>query len=105
MFKTMPNTILKVLFTLSFALLVSSCSIYKMEVQQGNALNNETVSQLQKGMSKGEVASLLGNPLMQDNFRSNRWDYIYFKRDGKKLGDKQNLTLFFENDQLIQVRK
>ncbi|MEC4743851.1 MULTISPECIES: outer membrane protein assembly factor BamE [unclassified Cocleimonas] len=76
-----------------------------MEVQQGNALNNETVSQLQKGMSKAEVASLLGNPLLQDNFRSNRWDYIYFKRSGSKLGNKQNLTLFFENDQLIQVRK
>ncbi|GAA0425443.1 hypothetical protein GCM10009133_37500 [Cocleimonas flava] len=96
---------LKVILTLTFTLLVSGCSIYKMEVQQGNALNNETVSQLQKGMSKAEVASLLGNPLLQDNFRSNRWDYIYFKRSGNKLGNKQNLTLFFENDQLIQVRK
>ena len=76
-----------------------------MEVQQGNALNNETVSQLQKGMSKAEVASLLGNPLLQDNFRSNRWDYIYFKRNGNKLANKQNLTLLFENDQLAQVRK
>ena len=105
MFKTTPNSMLKVILTLTITLLVSSCSIYKMEVQQGNALNNETVSQLQKGMSKAEVASLLGNPLLQDNFRSNRWDYIYFKRNGNKLGNKQNLTLFFENDQLIQVRK
>ncbi len=105
MLKTIPNSMLKIIVTLTLALLVSSCSIYKMEVQQGNALNNETVSQLQKGMSKAEVASLLGNPLLQDNFRSNRWDYIYFKRNGNKLGNKQNLTLFFENDQLTQVKK
>lgn len=105
MFKTLPDSILKIIVTLTLALLVSSCSIYKMEVQQGNALNNETVSQLQRGMSKAEVASLLGNPLLQDNFRSNRWDYIYFKRNGNKLGNKQNLTLFFENDQLTQVKK
>ena len=105
MFKTLSNSMLKVIVTLTLALLVSSCSIYKMEVQQGNALNNETVSQLQRGMSKAEVASLLGNPLLQDNFRSNRWDYIYFKRNGRKLGNKQNLTLYFENDQLTQVKK
>jgi len=105
MYKTRPNSMLKVIAMLTLALLASSCSIYKMEVQQGNALNNETVSQLQKGMSKAEVASLLGNPLLQDNFRSNRWDYVYFKRDGKKLGNKQNLTLFFTNDQLTQVKK
>ena len=105
MFKTLPDSILKIIVTLTLALLVSSCSIYKMEVQQGNALNNETVSQLQRGMSKAEVASLLGNPLLQDNFRSNRWDYIYFKRNDNKLGNKQNLTLFFENDQLTQVKK
>ena len=105
MLKTLPNTLLKIIVTFTLALIVSSCSIYKMEVQQGNALNNETVSQLQRGMSKAEVASLLGNPLLQDNFRSNRWDYIYFKRDGKKIAKKQNLTLIFDNDQLAQVRK
>ena len=56
-------------------------------------------------MSKAEVASLLGNPLLQDNFRSNRWDYVYFKRNGKKIANKQNLTLIFNNGQLAQVRK
>ncbi len=105
MFKTIPNTLLKIIVTFTLAMLVSSCSIYKMEVQQGNALNNETVSQLQRGMSKAEVASLLGNPLLQDNFRSNRWDYVYFKRNGNKVANKQNLTLIFNNGQLAQVRK
>ena len=59
-------------------LLLTGCAIYKAEVQQGNALSNETVSQLERGMSKAEVASLLGHPLLQDNFRSDRWDYVSF---------------------------
>ncbi len=105
MFTLLSKSIHRIIFTLSLALLISGCSIYKMDIQQGNALSNETVTQLQKGMSKAEVASLLGNPLLHDNFRANRWDYIYFKRHGNKLKNKQNLTLYFKNDQLIKVQK
>ena len=97
---------IKFISIISLALLVTGCTIYKMEVQQGNALSNETVSQLQRGMSKEQVAALLGNPLLQDNFRSNRWDYVYYNLRSKEVSSKkQNLTLFFQNDQLIQVKK
>ena len=97
---------IKFISIISLTLLVTGCTIYKMEVQQGNALSNETVSQLQRGMSKDQVAALLGNPLLQDNFRSNRWDYVYYSLRGKEASSKkQNLTLLFQNDQLIQVKK
>jgi outer membrane protein assembly factor BamE len=97
---------IKFISIISLTLLVTGCTIYKMEVQQGNALSNETVSQLQRGMSKDQVAALLGNPLLQDNFRRNRWDYVYYNLRGKEVSSKkQNLTLFFQNDQLIQVKK
>ena len=95
----------KIIYTFVFTLFLSGCAIYKAEVQQGNALSNATVSQLKRGMSKAEVASILGNPLLQDNFRSDRWDYIFYTGNGKKLKNKQNLTLFFKNNQLIQVKK
>lgn len=89
----------------ALSLLLSSCSTYKMEVQQGNAISNETVSLLKVGMSKPEVASLLGTPLLQDNFRSNRWDYVYFKRNSSDTQKKQSLTLLFQDGQLAQVNK
>jgi outer membrane protein assembly factor BamE len=89
------------IFALSF--LLASCSIYKLEIQQGNSISNETVSQLKKGMSKSEVASLLGNPLLQDNFRSNRWDYVYYTGRGKTSSKQQSLTLLFDHEKLIQV--
>lgn len=95
----------KIIGIIAFSLFLASCSIYKMEVQQGNALSTETISQLRKGMSKGEVASILGSPLLQDNFRSNRWDYIFYKGNGGAPKKQQNLTIFFKNGQLSEVRK
>jgi outer membrane protein assembly factor BamE len=75
-----------------------------MEVQQGNILSNEVVSQLKTGMMKAEVATLLGTPLLQDNFRSNRWDYIYFTKRGRTASFKKNITLFFQNEQLTKIK-
>ena len=93
----------KIISILALSFLLSSCSVYKMDIQQGNSISNETVSQLKKGMSKAEVASLLGNPLLKDNFRSNRWDYIYYTGRGRTSSKQQSLTLIFANEQLIQV--
>jgi len=102
------NNIIK-LFTfvlLSVSLfLATGCSTYKMEIQQGNAISNAAVQQLKKGMSKPEVSALLGSPLMQDNFRSNRWDYLYYTGHGEAPSNIQNLTLKFQNGQLVQVTK
>jgi len=90
-------------FTL--ALNLTACSVYKMEIQQGNALSNETISQLKPGMSKSEVATLMGNPLLQDDFHKDRWDYVYFSnKDGKK-GKQKNITLLFKNEQLVGVKE
>jgi len=96
----------KIITLMTLTLFLTGCAIYKPEVQQGNALSNETVSQLQRGMSKAEVASLLGNPLLQDNFRSDRWDYVFYNgKGGGQQKNKQNLVLLFKNDQLVQVKK
>ena len=96
----------KIISIITLTLMLTGCAIYKADVQQGNALSKETVSQLQRGMSKAEVASLLGNPLLQDNFRSDRWDYVFFNgKGGGQQKNKQNLVLLFNNDQLVQVKK
>lgn len=103
MIKTIKQILL--LFTgLAFTLLLSSCSVYKMEVQQGNALSQEAVSQLRPGMSKSEVSTLLGNPLLQDDFHTDRWDYVYFSNKNGKQKTQKNITLLFKNGQLAQVK-
>ncbi len=89
---------------LSCALLLSACSSYKLEVQQGNLITQKSISKLQKGMTKRQVQSLLGTPLMQDNFNSNRWDYVFYQNKQDENNNKpQNITLIFQNDQLLNV--
>ncbi len=93
----------KLFAIITFSLITTGCAVYKLDVQQGNSISNEAVAQLKKGMSKSQVASLLGNPLLQDNFRSNRWDYIYYTGKGRKSSQQQNITLLFSDGQLVQV--
>ncbi len=99
------NNIIKLTLLSVSLLLATGCSTYKMEIQQGNAISNAAVQQLKRGMSKAEVSSLLGSPLMQDNFRSNRWDYLYYTGHGEVPSKIQNLTLIFKNERLLQVSK
>src|SRR5207237_10573262 len=69
----------------SLAVLLAACGVpripgvtpYKMEVQQGNFVSQDMVSQLKAGMSKEQVRSALGTPLLTDIFHGERWDYIY----------------------------
>ena len=52
-------------------------TIYKIDVQQGNALLAEDVEKIQVGMDKEQVLFVLGSPLIVDSFHPDRWDYVY----------------------------
>jgi outer membrane protein assembly factor BamE len=75
--------------------------IYKQNVQQGNAHEQEDLDQIQLGMSKKQVAYLLGTPAVQDPFHQDRWDYVSMlsRRGGQPV--RRLVTLTFENDALI----
>ena len=55
----------------------SGC-VYKMNIQQGNYLVADSVSQLKEGMTRSQVRFLLGTPMVPDAFDDDRWDYYYF---------------------------
>jgi len=75
--------------------------IYKQNVQQGNAHEQEDLDQIQLGMTKKQVAYLLGTPAIQDPFHHDRWDYISMlsRRGGEPV--RRLVTLTFEDDALI----
>lgn len=78
-------------------------SPHRIDVQQGNALDQEAVDKLKTGMTRSQVRFLLGTPLLVDPFRSNRWDYVYNYRTSGKLTEKKRLTLIFEGDVLVRI--
>jgi outer membrane protein assembly factor BamE len=69
---------------------------YRIDIQQGNFVSQEMVSQLKPGMSKEQVRAVLGTPLLTDIFHAERWDYVYTRDfpDGKR--ETRKLVLFFD---------
>ena len=81
----------------------SSFSPYKMEIRQGNYVAADARKKLRVGMSRQQVVSLLGSPLVSDVFHGNRWDYIYRFEEKTRLVEQQRLTVFFEGDFVQRV--
>ena len=94
---------LKFLLTLGFITFLVGCSIHRMDIQQGNALTQETLEKIKVGMEQRIVRRLAGTPLIVDPFRSNRWDYIYsFKHGITREVQYSYITLYFNNDEVLE---
>lgn len=76
---------------------------HRIDVQQGNALDQESVAKLKPGLSRSQVRFLLGTPLLVDPFRNNRWDYVYTFAQRGKLVEQKRITLFFDDDILQRI--
>jgi outer membrane protein assembly factor BamE len=95
----------RLLITMIACLLsAAGCNIiYKQNIQQGNALEQEDLDQLRPGMSMNQVAYLLGTPAIRDPFHHDRWDYVssFARRGGEPTLRK--VTLVFENGALVEM--
>ncbi|WP_189453085.1 outer membrane protein assembly factor BamE [Cognatilysobacter bugurensis] len=86
------------------AAMTAGCGIvYRQPIYQGNLLEKSAVDQLQAGMSKQQVVTLLGTPSISDPYNPGRWDYTATQRVGRvSRADIKNLTLWFEGDTLAR---
>ena len=48
--------------------------VYKIDIQQGNAISSEMLMKLKPGMTKAQVRFVLGTQLIKDTFHKERWD-------------------------------
>ena len=82
----------------------SGCGVlYRQPIYQGNLLDKVAVDQLQQGMDKRQVMTLLGTPSVRDPFHHDRWDYVASRRTGRSgPTEVKNMTLYFENEALAK---
>ena len=86
-------------------LLLPGCVVYKIDIQQGNEVSAEMLSQLKIGMSKDEVVKVIGYPLINDPFHADRWDYYFYLKKGKTgKVEQQSATLHFDGDSLMDIK-
>lgn len=76
---------------------------YRMEIQQGNYVSQEMVSQLKQGMTKEQVRFVLGTPMVTDIFHADRWDYVYWREMSNGNREQRRLTVRFENGTLSSL--
>ncbi len=94
---------------LSLTLGLSACGfvgfpgVYKIDIEQGNLVDQEMIEQLQPGMSRRQVRFIMGSPLVEDTFHPDRWDYPYVIRNGQDIIREAQVSIYFENDTLTRV--
>ncbi len=96
----------KRLITSLVAIMMATSAISHAELNttQDHAVTAGMILQLRPGMSKSEVTSILGEPLIPDHSHGEEWNYIYQRRENTEVKEQRLVVLFFENGQLKSVR-
>jgi outer membrane protein assembly factor BamE len=96
---------------LLLALTISGCSsyqfpgVYQIQVPQGNVYTQEMLDELKPGLTRSQVRYIMGTPLIEDTFNSERWDYTYRVQKGDEVSHLRSLTLTFDGDTLTSIEK
>jgi outer membrane protein assembly factor BamE len=82
---------------------------YRVDVQQGNFISREMVTQLKESMQRKEgvtreqVRFALGTPLLTDMFHADRWDYYFRLQKGSGEVISSRVTVFFKDNRLVRI--
>ena len=68
-----------------------------VDVQQGNVVTRQMLDRVYVGMSKEQVRSALGDPVLRSTFLHNRWDYVYTMQKAMKARHEKRVTIYFNN--------
>ena len=95
----------RLLLGLTMSLLASAC-VYRINIQQGNFLDQAAVEQVKAGMTRSQVRYLLGTPMVADSFNRERWDYIYYLKKGRtRHVDSRRVTVYFDGEKVARLDK
>ncbi|WP_162046951.1 outer membrane protein assembly factor BamE [Vibrio taketomensis] len=89
--------------------MLTGCSVleklvYRIDINQGNYVEQQSVDQLKFGMSKEQVRFVLGSPMLVENGYPNVWYYIYYHTHGHNKPIQRNLIANFDpQGRLVEV--
>tara|TARA_R110000737_G_scaffold15032_7_gene31355 strand:+ start:2770 stop:3117 length:348 start_codon:yes stop_codon:yes gene_type:complete len=91
--------------TIVIALSVSACSswVYRIDIPQGNYLEQKDIDKLQIGMTKEQVKFVLGSPVVEGAFNKDIWHYVYRFKSGRstEFDTKKQFTIKFDDNKVV----
>ena len=89
------------IITATLLTFLSACTmqVYKLNIQQGNIVTSDMLEQLKPGMSKSQVAFVMGNPVLKDSFSTRQWDYLYRLERREDNIKQYHIRVFFDQGQ------
>jgi outer membrane protein assembly factor BamE len=98
-----PRFALALSLALGASMATTGC-VYRIDIQQGNFLEDEDIDRVAVGMTRVQVRALLGTPMVADPFESSRWDYVYYLKEGRlKKPTQRHFIVFFEGDKVTKI--
>jgi outer membrane protein assembly factor BamE len=106
--RIMPSRTFTIAALACVSLLLTGCNlsklrlprVHKLTVQQGNVITQDMIDQLKPGMSRSQVAYIMGEPVFRNSFNEDRWDYIYTIELPGVFADERRVSVYFDNDRL-----
>jgi outer membrane protein assembly factor BamE len=90
----------------AFLGLGAAACIYRIDIQQGNLLDDSKIEKVEVGMTRSQVQFLLGTPMVADAFHHDRWDYAYYLRHGRSRNvDRRWIVVYFQNDRVARIER
>ena len=77
--------------------------VYRIDIPQGNYVEQKQVNQLRVGMTREQVEYVMGSPLVTDQNDPNVWYYIYYLKPGWDKEERKDMRLMFKNDRLAAI--
>ena len=100
MLNKLPAALIVLPLVASLAVACSLPRVYRLSVQQGNVITQEMIDGLKPGMTREQVAYVMGEPVVRNPFDDSRWDYVYTLRVPGYLDETMKMSLFFTDDVL-----
>lgn len=77
--------------------------LYRIDIQQGNVIDQVMIDRLRPGMDRHQVQFILGTPAIADPFHANQWIYFYSMSESGDTRQQRQLRVHFTDDKLAWI--
>jgi outer membrane protein assembly factor BamE len=87
------------------AIMLTGCSswVYRIDIPQGNYVEQQRVDKLRVAMTREQVQYILGSPVADSLFSDDKWYYVYTLAKNKSKDHRSELVIYFKDDKVTDI--